>query len=198
MKFVNSSWLVTTAALFLATTACSAEGWDDSDGPVDSVEQDLKTRSVATLLDAQGQVGGRVTFLPARGGTLVTASVSGQTPGFHGFHLHANADGLGCIAPAFTSVGGHYNGGTHGDHAGDLPSLLVNDNGQATMSVVTDRFSTTDTVGRAVIVHAGRDNFGNIPLGPNPDQYTANSDAAIALTEATGNAGARVLCGVIE
>jgi Cu/Zn superoxide dismutase len=46
-------------------------------------------------------------------------------------------------------------------------------------------------------MHASADNFGNIPLGTEPDKYTSNSQAAIDLTTATGNAGARVACGVI-
>jgi Cu/Zn superoxide dismutase len=48
-----------------------------------------------------------------------------------------------------------------------------------------------------VIFHAAADNFGNVPLGAEPDKYAANSQAAIDLTNATGNAGARLACGVI-
>jgi Cu-Zn family superoxide dismutase len=49
-----------------------------------------------------------------------------------------------------------------------------------------------------VIVHAGSDNYGNIPIGDAPDQYTPNSEAATEATAKTGNAGARIACGVIE
>jgi len=55
-----------------------------------------------------------------------------------------------------------------------------------------------DIVGRAIVVHAGADNYANVPLGANADQYTANSQAAIDKTAATGNAGDRLLCGVVE
>ena len=51
-------------------------------------------------------------------------------------------------------------------------------------------------IGRAVVLHAGPDNFGNVPVGPNADQYTAGS-TALAKTQATGNAGDRFACGVI-
>ena len=55
-----------------------------------------------------------------------------------------------------------------------------------------------DLAGKAVIVHAGADNFGNIPLGAALDQYTANDPAAVAKTQNTGNAGDRIACGVIR
>jgi Cu-Zn family superoxide dismutase len=54
-----------------------------------------------------------------------------------------------------------------------------------------------DLAGRVVIVHAGPDNFGNIPVGTDPNQYTPNSQSAIDRTAATGNAGDRIACGVI-
>jgi Cu-Zn family superoxide dismutase len=58
---------------------------------------------------------------------------------------------------------------------------------------VTDRFTVADLFdedGSAVIVHAGEDNFGNIPTDryePDPDETTLN----------TGDAGGRAGCGVI-
>jgi Cu-Zn family superoxide dismutase len=72
------------------------------------------------------------------------------------------------------------------------------EDGSAFLSFVTDRVTLDEVDGRAVIIHALPDNFHNIPVGPNADQYTPNSDAATAATDATGNAGARVGCGVVE
>jgi Cu-Zn family superoxide dismutase len=46
-----------------------------------------------------------------------------------------------------------------------------------------------DADGSAVIIHAGSDNYGNIPAGrydPDADETTLN----------TGDAGGRVACGV--
>jgi Cu/Zn superoxide dismutase len=77
-----------------------------------------------------------------------------------------------------------------------MPSPFVLNDGIAVMSFER-RLDINDIDGRAVIFHVGIDNFNNIPLGPNPDQYTANSQAAIDLTANTGNAGARMACGVI-
>jgi Cu-Zn family superoxide dismutase len=167
----------------------------------------------AILRDASGHVMGAVWFTQANAYTIVRADVRGLSPGFHGFHVHANndsANGDGCLAdPAqpsnawFVSADGHYKLGseTHGAHQGDMPVLLMNGTGTgdstATTRFRTDRFDVADIVGRAIITHALADNFANIPLGANPDQYTANSTAATDKTNATGNAGDRLLCGVV-
>jgi Cu-Zn family superoxide dismutase len=79
-----------------------------------------------------------------------------------------------------------------------MPSLLVNDDGSAEMQFVTGRFEPRELVGRAVIVHAGPDNFANVPLGSGAAQYTANAPDATTATNNTGNAGDRLACGVIE
>jgi Cu-Zn family superoxide dismutase len=166
------------------------------------------------LRNASGQPQGVVTFKQQSGFVVVTAGVKGLSPGFHGFHVHANSDpanGSGCIADAaqpsntwFVSVDGHYRLGaeTHGAHQGDMPLLLLNGTGTgdstARTRFRTDRFAVADIVGRAIVVHAGADNFANIPLGANADQYTANGQAAIDKTAATGNAGDRLLCGVVK
>ena len=69
---------------------------------------------------------------------VVRVSAWRLTPGFHGFHVHA----VGQCVPPFTSAGGHFNpaGADHGDHAGDLPTMLVNDDGTGELRFVTDRF----------------------------------------------------------
>jgi Cu-Zn family superoxide dismutase len=81
----------------------------------------------------------------------------------------------------------------HGSHNGDLPSLLVMSDGTGMAMFVTDRFTLADLFdedGSAVIVHAGADNFGNIPA----DRYDPDADEA---TLNTGDAGGRAGCGVI-
>ena len=171
----------------------------------------------ATLRLADGTRVGEVRFLadPRGAGTVVVAALdlrgrlrAGNA--FHGFHVHANDDpgnGEGCRAdpaqPAstwFVSADGHFAapGQKHGKHRGDLPALYVRRGGGSEAVAVTDRFSPAEVVGRAILLHAGRDNFGNVPVGTQPDQYTPNSPAATDLTARTGNAGDRIACGVIH
>jgi superoxide dismutase, Cu-Zn family len=157
----------------------------------------------ADLVNASNVPLGSVTFLGRHGQATevrIELSVPSTAPGlndFHGIHIHANAV---CAAP-FTSAGGHWDGGgthTHGAHLGDLPSVLIGADGTASLTTAIARFDVSQLAGHAVILHAGRDNFGNVPVGANADQYTANDAAATTLTANTGNAGARYGCGVIE
>ena len=156
-----------------------------------------------TLYDAEGEKVGRAKLKPVGDGeTRVQARITEAAPGFHGFHVHATGV---CDPDApdgpFTTAGGHFalEGQVHGAHAGDLPSLLVMEDGTARLEFVTDRFEVgdlRDDDGSAVMVHAGRDNFANIP-----DRYvstTSGQPGPDADTLATGDAGSRYACGVIE
>jgi Cu-Zn family superoxide dismutase len=155
------------------------------------------TEAEASLHDADGRLVGVVRLTESRGSVTVRATVRGQSPGFHGFHVH----GTGECVPPFTSAGGHFNpgGAGHGAHAGDLPSLLVSENGTATLTFVTDRFRLTDLFdadGSAVIVHQAPDNFANIP-----DRYHSHQEDVFgpdSATLATGDAGGRAACGVVR
>jgi Cu-Zn family superoxide dismutase len=147
-----------------------------------------------TLYDASHKIVGKVRMTaPSGAGPVdVRARVRGLKPGFHGFHVHAVG---ACEAPTFKSAMGHLKkaGEVHGGHDGDLPSLLVKRNGTATLRLTTDRFTLDDlrdADGSAVMIHAGPDNYANIPprYAPNgPDQETLD----------TGDSGDRVACGRI-
>lgn len=147
-----------------------------------------------TLRNVNGVAVGKValTASSAKAPVEVRISVRRLQPGFHGFHVHAVGK---CEAPSFMSAGGHLKaGGTaHGAHRGDMPSLLVKRNGTASLRFTTDGFrigDLRDADGSAIMVHAGADNFANIPprYAPSgPDQVTQD----------TGDSGGRVACGKI-
>jgi Cu-Zn family superoxide dismutase len=163
-------------------------GSDETSSSKNHVKIDLRNAAGADI--------GFVKLSKQGGKVIVRGEVSGLTPGFHGFHVH----GVGqCVAP-FTSAGGHYNpGGTgHGAHAGDMPSLLVLADGTAQAQFASDRFAIDelfDADGSAIIVHAASDNFANIPT-----RYQSTTEGVFgpdSATLATGDAGARVACGVV-
>lgn len=149
----------------------------------------------AELRDKDGNAVGEVVFKQREG--EIVGQVEVQLPArpaeFHGFHIHANPGGAGCVPPAFTSVGGHWDDGghDHGSHLGDLPVLLRDENGHAEAEFVVGKFDPADIMGRAVIVHFDADNYANIPT-----RYSATG--ADAATKGTGDAGGRFACGVIE
>ncbi|TDD68178.1 superoxide dismutase family protein [Jiangella aurantiaca] len=127
----------------------------------------------------------------------VRATAHHLPPGFHGFHVHT----VGVCVPPFLSAGGHYNpdGAGHHDHAGDMPVLLVKEDGTAELRFTTDRYTVaelTDGNGSAVIVHVGPDNYANVP-----QRYLSLAEnvlGADSSTLATGDAGGRLACGVVR
>lgn len=151
---------------------------------------DVPTERVgqATLRFANGLPAGTVQLMSDGTGLSVTVAATGMTPGAHGFHLHTTGK---CEAPGFTSAGGHLNpaGRQHGSlaaggaHLGDLPNLSIGStgSGSATVEVAGNRDAALadifDADGTAVVVHADADDYRSDP---------------------TGNAGARVACGVLE
>jgi Cu-Zn family superoxide dismutase len=185
-----------TAGLALAVSASSA-----------SAHRALVT---ATLKDTTGAVVGEVVFL-GRHGQVSRVEVdlrAGAAPGlgdFHGFHVHTT--GVCTAAPSgstnvpFGSAGGHWNptGTAHGSHSGDLPSVLIRADGQAHLEIDTDRFDVRDLLdadGSAVVLHAGRDNFANIP--PTYSSGEPPVPGPNAATLGTGDAGGRYACGVVR
>ena len=143
--------------------------------------------ATSTLKPTQGnKASGTVTFYPQGDKLRVVASVTGLTPGLHGFHVHEKGD---CSAPDAMSAGGHFNPGgkPHGDahsaerHAGDLGNITADQDGAAKLDIVVDGLSVSagapnSVVGRAVVVHA------------NPDDLKS---------QPAGNSGPRVACGVV-
>lgn len=129
---------------------------------------------------------GTVTFTKEREGIRVNAKVSGLAAGTHGFHIHEKGD---CSAPDASSAGGHFNpgGSEHGDpkmknrHAGDMGNIEIKKDGTGSLMLkVSDpkNFSAWAEIGgKAVILHEKADDLK---------------------TQPTGNAGARIACGLIE
>ena len=124
------------------------------------------------------QLSGCVEFYQEDECVLIVARISGlpkeNETGFFGFHIH---QGGNCTGADLSGTGSHYNptGQTHPKHAGDLPPLLACD-GNAYLSVKTNRFSVNEIIGRTVVIHSDPDDFHSQPAG---------------------NAGQKIACGVI-
>jgi superoxide dismutase, Cu-Zn family len=171
--------LITASAAVLAACAGGPE-------PMSHAAMSARDTATASLAPTQGNTArGSVTFHADGDGVFVHARVSGLKPNAeHGFHVHEKGD---CNSPDGNSAGGHFNpaAAPHGPqdgphHAGDMPSLKADANGMADAKFKVVGLAVgsgaADVVGRAVIVHA------------NPDDYR---------TQPTGNAGARLACGVV-
>lgn len=149
----------------------------------------------ARLVDPAGGSLGAVQLIELNGRLNVIGKVRGLAAGFHGFHIHENGQCIGSSTPPFASAGGHLSavGDSHPGHAGDMPVLLVGDDGTAQATFTTDRVTLADVFdsnGSAIIVHADADNYANIPT-----RYAPTGPDATTL--ATGDSGGRVACGVV-
>jgi Cu-Zn family superoxide dismutase len=184
------SWIAIAAAAAFVTAASIFVSAGGEAGGSASREG---AQARATLRDAAGAKVGKVRLEQEGASVRIRVHLDGAVPaGFHGFHVHAAGV---CSAP-FTTAGGHYNpaAATHRNHAGDLPVVYVDADGEADARMATDRFGIDelfDADGSAFILHAGVDNYANIPT----DRYDPDPDAT---TLATGDAGGRFACGVIE
>lgn len=119
----------------------------------------------------------------------MTPNLTGLPPGTHGFHVHESGncgpqEKDGKMVPG-GAAGGHWDpegtarhaGPSGNGHKGDLPPLAVMADGTATAPVVAPRLKATDLKGKALIIHAGGDNFSD---QPSP----------------LGGGGGRIACGV--
>lgn len=185
----NATLLAACATLALA--GCASTPPPTAEPPPASVAPATSSivAAVANLSAASGSlVSGRLTLRPMGDGIHVNGEIGGLPPNSsHGFHIHEKGD---CSAADASSAGGHFNpaGAPHGritqpqHHAGDADNIVADAEGVATVDahfsgVVLGGGGANDAVGKAVIVHAA------------PDDYTS---------QPSGNAGARVACGVIE
>ncbi|SPM29137.1 superoxide dismutase[Cu-Zn] [Mycobacterium terramassiliense] len=139
--------------------------------------------------------------------TIATSGPGHLAPGFHGVHIHKvgkcepNSTAPTGGAPGdFLSAGGHFQAPGHSAEpaSGDLTSLQVRKDGVGMLVTTTDAFAMEDlTSGEktAIVIHAGADNFANIP----PERYsqTNGTPGPDQMTMTTGDAGKRVACGVI-
>jgi len=112
-------------------------------------------------------------------------TVTGLDAGEHGAHVHEKGD---CSSPDGKSAGGHYNPqnkdhglpGADKRHLGDLGNITIGKDGKGSLDITAPGANLKDNdpmsfVGRAIIVHAKKDDGG----------------------QPVGNAGDRIGCGVI-
>lgn len=184
---------LTVLTVILTLGLVYAQDTGGSSGGV-SPSESAVLEATAEIVDAEGNVIGDANFTTGEGETgYVTVQIgvsegSGLTPGEHGVHIHETGE---CSAPDFESAGGHYNptGAQHGllnpegPHAGDLPNLMVSENGTVDYVVTTALVTASDGErtlfdgdGSALMIHESADDY---------------------VTDSGGDSGSRVACGVI-
>ncbi|WP_245243123.1 superoxide dismutase family protein [Pararhodobacter sp. SW119] len=143
----------------------------------------------ALMLDRDKRDIGTVEFRQTPNGVLISVDLRGLPPGQVAFHIHET----GACEGDFSSAGGHFDPddrdhGYHaesGPHAGDLPNLHVPENGEVRVeffnAMVTLEEGQDNSLrggdGTAMVIHA------------DPDDYES---------QPAGDAGERIVCGVIQ
>ena len=130
---------------------------------------------------------GTITLSDGPNGLVIQPNLKQLAPGEHGFHVHANPDCGAANNAAGMAAAGHFDpsksekhlGPKGAGHLGDLPALVVAPDGTATQSMAAGRLKVADVKGRALMIHAGGDNYSDDP-------------------KPLGGGGARVACGVIK
>ena len=177
-------------SLILLVVFAVACGQDMPQAAQETTEQEVQQAPQSASVNLQSTEGnnasGTVNLMPMGDGVHFMGDITGLPAGTHGFHIHETGD---CSAPDATSAGGHFNPGStnHGapdaaeHHAGDLGNIEADASGNASVNIMANGVTlgpgANSIMGKGVIVHAAADDFQ---------------------TQPTGNAGARLACGVIQ
>jgi len=146
----------------------------------------MEPGAMASLESRSGSTARGTATMKQRGdGVAIHLDITGVTPGVHGIHIHEKGD---CSAADASSAGAHYNpmAAPHGGpsdpmrHAGDFGNVTADASGTIRTDVMVSGITISDgpasAIGKALVLHA------------SPDDLT---------TQPSGNAGARVACGVV-
>ncbi|HEX8401397.1 MAG TPA: superoxide dismutase family protein [Allosphingosinicella sp.] len=179
MKLLTIGCVGAVAAL---AAGCAPSGTADSAGSSAGA-----AAASAEVRDAAGQGKARVQARQVGDAVRVRVEATGMAVGTYAAHVHTTGV---CAPPDFTSAGPHWNptNQQHGKdnpagmHKGDLPNLTIGANGRGSIEYAIPAASIRggatpmlDGDGAALVIHAQADDYR---------------------TDPSGNAGARVACGV--
>lgn len=178
-------WLGITGLLAIGAAACAP-----SEPPLAAGgELPASTTVTADLRNVAGQTRAQATATQVGDSIRVRVDAQGMPRGTYAAHVHTTG---ACAPPDFNSAGPHWNptGQQHGRnnpagmHKGDLPNLAVGTDGRGSFeftipaaSVSGGSMAMLDTDGAALVIHAQADDYR---------------------TDPSGNAGARIACGVFR
>lgn len=153
---------------------------------VGTAQADMMTadglKVVAKLRDTAGGDHGMAVVKMHDGIMHITVKATGLPAGVHGMHIHTIGK---CDGANFAGAGGHWNpdmkmhghDNPMGAHRGDLPNLIVGEDGRGMIKadIPAGSGELIDADGASLVIHA------------SPDDYK---------TDPSGNSGGRIACGV--
>ena len=165
------------AAVVLASGCSTIDTWNDN--RVSVIEQTLgrpeAVANVALVAPPGSSYGGRARIAQHGALVVVRVDMTGLEPNReYGLHVHEHGDCLGATA---AGIGGHFNpdGKPHGrpgrdpSHAGDLPNLRADGEGNVLYVYQSNAISITGgprhVIGRSIVVSRDADDYRTQPDG---------------------------------
>lgn len=166
-------------------------------------DKKVGARATATIAGPSVQGAATLTEYAIGTGTYVHLRVelegdpSVLTPGRHAVHFHEKA---ACDCDGFKCAGGHFDPGpcgntdpdaNHGYHAGDLPQIIIDEDGKGVLEAITTRITLSD----GPVSLLGKESAPegtSIMIHGNPDPHTPGESGS------GHSGGPRLACGTIE
>jgi len=150
---------------------------------------------VVSMKNNEGVESGTIKLSETRAGVLIDMDLKGLSPdGEHGFHIHEKAD---CTPlETFKNAGGHYNpmdkahGLKHpeGEHVGDMPNIRPNDKGEIATQILNVKVTLNEETEDAARVTLFDEDGSSLMVHADADDH---------MSQPSGAAGPRILCGEI-
>ncbi|WP_342432826.1 superoxide dismutase family protein [Neobacillus sp. FSL H8-0543] len=147
------------------------------------------TKIEVEIFNAVGDSLGNVTLTEQASGVKAEVDLKGLSAGEHAIHIHDKGK---CEAPEFKTAGNHFNpedkehGLLHpkGAHAGDLPNLIVEDDGSVKAELMVP----------AVTLKDGKTSL----LTKEGTTIVVDEEKDDGMTQPSGDSGNRIACGEIS